>query len=287
MANVRDAISENVDGLFFVDESCIDCGVCRHFAPDYFVGKNGTSQVYKQPDDRAGEILAIRGLLSCPSNSIGSREKVNIKEVKDGFPLKMDKNVYLNGFNHRNSFGGHSYFITSKKGNWMVDSPRFIPHLVRKFEEMGGLKYIFLTHRDDVGDASKYAEHFKAQRIIHQFDKKAQPDAEIIVEEQNQLCLDDGEIYHVPGHTKGHQVLLWDSKYLFTGDHFAWMMRTERFGAFENYCWHSWTEQLNSILLMRDFKCVEWVFPAHGKWGPVENGDFPKIIDDYLDEARR
>jgi hypothetical protein len=29
---------------------------------------------------------------------------------------------------------------------------------------------------------------------------------------------------------------------------------------------------------MENFENVEWVFPGHGKWGKVENNQFPEII---------
>jgi glyoxylase-like metal-dependent hydrolase (beta-lactamase superfamily II) len=33
------------------------------------------------------------------------------------------------------------------KGNVLVDSPRFNPALAKRIEELGGVKYIFLTHK--------------------------------------------------------------------------------------------------------------------------------------------
>ena len=32
---------------------------------------------------------------------------------------------------------------------------------------MGGVKYIFMTHRDDVAQHAKWAEALKAERIMH------------------------------------------------------------------------------------------------------------------------
>ncbi len=37
-------------------------------------------------------------------------------------------------------------------GNILVDSPRFNPILAKRIEELGGVRHIFLTHKDDVGD---------------------------------------------------------------------------------------------------------------------------------------
>ncbi len=98
----------------------------------------------------------------------------------------------------------------------MVDSPRYSKTLIQSIEEMGGIDYIFLTHRDDVADAHKYASRFGAKRIIHHGDKSAQPDAEIVFNEE--MKLGDFTLIPTPGHTKGHSCLLYKN-FLFTGDH--------------------------------------------------------------------
>ncbi len=48
-----------------------------------------------------------------------------------------------------------------------MDSPRFAPPLVKRLEEMGGVDYMYLTHRDDVADHQKFHQHFGCDRILH------------------------------------------------------------------------------------------------------------------------
>jgi hypothetical protein len=50
--------------------------------------------------------------------------------------------VYYPGFNSPKSYGGHSYVIQHLEGNWLIDSPKYLLHLIRRFEEPGGLRYI-------------------------------------------------------------------------------------------------------------------------------------------------
>lgn len=278
MANLRKAIPENVAGNYYVDSTCINCGVSRHYAPEIFGDTGDYAYVRQQPRTASEESAAQRALLSCPTSSIGMREKLDLTAARKSFPLAMTDSVFLNGFNHRDSYGAHSYFIKSETGNWLVDSPRFVPDLVRKFEALGGVRYIFLTHRDDVCDAHRYARHFAARRIIHRLDADAQPDAEIILDGEAVYRTDSGEIHYTPGHTAGHLVLLWESRYLFTGDHFAWDASRDRFTSFRDACWHSWEMQITSVEKMEPFRDVEWVFPGHGKWARVEKGTFPEII---------
>lgn len=45
------------------------------------------------------------------------------------------------------SIACESYLIVRPEGNVMVDTPRFNPVLAKRLQEMGGVKYIFLTHK--------------------------------------------------------------------------------------------------------------------------------------------
>src|SRR5690606_35775627 len=112
--------------------------------------------------------------------------------------------VFYCGFNARKSYGGNSYLLLREGGNWLIDSPKFLPALVRKFEELGGIATIFLTHRDDVADADRYAAHFHAQRVIHRRELASQPGAEIVIDGEKPLELAPGIlVIPTPGHTAG------------------------------------------------------------------------------------
>jgi len=69
-----------------------------------------------------------------------------------------------------------------------------------------------------------------------------------------------------PGHTKGHCVLLFENRFLFTGDHLDWDRDRdrERLAASKNYCWHSWPQQAESMKRLADYR-FEWVLPGHGQ----------------------
>jgi glyoxylase-like metal-dependent hydrolase (beta-lactamase superfamily II)/ferredoxin len=282
MANLKKILPVNMEGNFYVDSSCINCSVSRHYAPDIFGDSGDHAFVKRQPVNEKEELAVKQALLACPVAAIGMKKKIDLTEARNSFPVNMTEEIYLNGFNHRKSWGAHSYFIKADTGNWLIDSPRFVPDLVRKFEQLGGIKYIFLTHSDDVCDAHKYAKHFGAIRIIHTLESHAQQDAEIILEGEDTHMIDNGEIHFMPGHTAGHLVLLWKDRYLFTGDHFAWISSMNRFGSFRDACWYSWEQQIDSVRKMLAFQNVEWVFPGHGKWKQINKGEFPGIVQDSL-----
>jgi len=264
MASLAKALPANVPGPWFVDSTCIDCDTCRQLAPRVFGEADGYSFVQAQPradDERA----ALHALLACPTGSIGTRGNNDAKPAMADFPLPIDGDVYYCGFTSPKSYGGSSYFIRRPDGNWLIDSPKYLPQLVRQFEALGGLAHIFLTHQDDVADADKYARHFAARRIIHQLELDAQPDAERVIDGFDPVELAPGFLaIPTPGHTAGHIVLLYANRYLFTGDHLAWDRDDERLIAFHDYCWHSWPQQVRSLARLLDYQ-FDWVLPGHGQ----------------------
>ena len=181
MADAKRRVDSNVAGDFFVDSSCINCGVSRHYAPKTFGDDGAHAFVKNQPSSEADTLAAQMALLACPVAAIGTSRKHDLSRARGSFPYALADNIFVNGYNHRSSYAAHSYFIRGDKENWMVDAPRFTKHLANNIEAMGGLDRIFLTHRDDVCDAHKYAAYFGAERVIHEFERAAQPDAEIIL----------------------------------------------------------------------------------------------------------
>lgn len=266
MADRKKIVRENVDGDFFVDTTCIDCDTCRQIAPGSFKDAGNYSYVWEQPDSAQARRRATQALLACPTGSIGCDSNNNAAEVMDDFPLPIEDGVFYCGFNSPKSYGGNSYFIENAGGNWLIDAPKFNQHLVKRIEERGGLKYIFLTHEDDVADADRFAEKFKAQRIIHADAIQACRDAEIVIEDSNTFAAtpDGFKIVHTPGHTKGHMVLLYRNKFLFTGDHLYFNREAKHLEAFRDYCWYSWSEQTKSMKTLIDFD-FEWILPGHGQ----------------------
>ena len=265
MANLKRRLAENIQGEFYVDSRCIDCDACRQIAPANFREQGGFSVVFRQPASVAETRDAARALLACPTGSIGTMGKRDIRNVADDFPLPVDENVYYCGFNSPKSFGGNSYFVRHPDGNWLIDSPRFTRHLVEQLEKAGGIRYIFLTHRDDVADAQKFAEHFSSQRIIHRQELRSQPGAEVVLDGDSAIAFSpDFLVVPTPGHTRGHCCLLYRNRYLFTGDHLDWDRTHLRLDASEEYCWYSWELQKPSLARLLDHS-FEWILPGHGQ----------------------
>jgi len=265
MADLKKRLGGNVEGLFFVDSTCIDCDTCRQIAPSVFEELGDYSVVHHQPADDREVREAARALLSCPTGSIGTVTKIDLKPARLDFPLPITDSIYYNGFASPDSFGASSYFVRHPDGNWLIDSPKYLPYLRDRFQEMGGIRYIFLSHRDDVCDAARYAEAFSSERIIHRFELSAQPDAERVIDGYDPVQLSKNFlIVPTPGHTRGHLALLYQNKYLFTGDHLWWSRNRNALTASQSVNWYSWPMQIESVRKLLEYP-FEWVLPGHGE----------------------
>ena len=285
MADPTQRLDTNVQGNFFVDATCINCDTCRQLAPDSFREVGECSAVVIQPVGDEGLHRAYQALLACPVGSIGTQrsDKTRLQQAMSSFPLLIEGGVFYCGFNSEKSFGANSYFIRHSDGNWLVDSPRYLKHLVDALERMGGLRYIFLTHEDDVADAARYAARFGATCIIHRADAEAMPDAEWIVDGSDSIPLaPQFNLIPVPGHTPGSSALLYDQQFLFTGDHLWWDPETRSLQAPQRLVWRSRAMVQSLEKLLGDQ--FEWVLPGHGdriKLTPEEMRNQLRLLVDH------
>ncbi len=275
MAHLAQRRPENVEGDFYVDSTCIDCDTCRWMAPAVFGRLGEQSAVVHQPEGAGDRHPALQALLSCPTASIGTvTPPTDIKTVQAEFPLPIADNVYHCGYHSQKSYGAASYLIQRPEGNILIDSPRLAAPLVRQLEALGGIRYIYLTHRDDIADHAELQRHFSqvnpvgmaCDRILHadEIGPDTQ-DVEIQLTGTDPMQLEpELTIIPVPGHTKGHTVLLYQNKFLFTGDHLAWSARLGHLAGFNRFCWYSWEKQIESMERLATYE-FEWVLPGHGR----------------------
>lgn len=267
MATLNRRRAENSSGDFYVDSTCIDCDTCRWMAPEVYSRIGSQSAVHHQPIDEKERLRAMQALLSCPTASIGTVEKpTDIKQAQASFPIPIAETVYHCGYHSENSFGAASYLIQRPEGNVLVDSPRFTPPLVKQIEQLGGVRYLYLTHRDDVADHARFHRHFGCDRILHKDEISSDTKTvEIQLSGAEPVQLEpDLLIIPVPGHTKGHTVLLYNNTFLFTGDHLAWSESLHHLYAFRRACWYSWSELTQSMQNLANYS-FEWVLPGHGR----------------------
>lgn len=269
MAQPALRLETNVPGDFFVDSSCIDCDACRIFAPAVFHDAGGQSAVYHQPETEEELLAAQRALISCPTASIGTLEKHDMRAAVASLPEHIAEDVYRCGYTSESSFGAVAYLVYGENGTLLIDSPRFTEPLARNMARMGGVHRMLLTHRDDVADHERFHDRFGCDRVLHHADVgpgtrnvELQPAGNETIELAPDLLM-----IPTPGHTRGHAVFLYRDRFLFTGDHLAWSETRRHLYAFRSACWYSWTEQIRSMERLLDYR-FEWVLPGHGR--PVQ-----------------
>ena len=74
MANLKEKTPENVPGRYYVDNTCVDCDMCREIAPQIFKRQDdgAYSYVYRQPVSNEEIALAEEALTHCPTETIGN-----------------------------------------------------------------------------------------------------------------------------------------------------------------------------------------------------------------------
>jgi len=266
MAQPALRLDSNVPGDFFVDSTCIDCDACRQIAPGVFLDSGEQSTVFHQPETPEELLAAQKALISCPTASIGSVLRQDMHAALEAYPELIEDDVYRCGYTAESSFGAFSYLIRRGEGNVLVDSPRFSGPLVKRIDDLGGVRRMILTHQDDVADHQKYHDRFGCERVMHRDDVRAhtaaierKPSGKDAIELEPDLVM-----IPVPGHTRGHAVFLYREKFLFTGDHLAWSESRGHLYAFRSACWYSWPAQIQSMKRLLDYR-FEWVLPAHGR----------------------
>src|ERR1700730_3168748 len=151
--------SDNVDGDWFVDTRCIDCGTFQDLAAVMFCGLNVYSVVEHQPPP--GEAIdAWLAAQACPTNSIGTISR----QARPGrlYPRQIEprSGIFDCGYCSTESFGATSWLVCQPHGNVLVDSPRFTEALATPIAQAGGLAHVLLTHRDDVAEGARWGDRF-------------------------------------------------------------------------------------------------------------------------------
>ena len=286
MNSLREPRKENVLGGpgLYVDSTCIDCDTCRWLQPNFFTRKGDQSAVYKQPQTREERLEALKAVTACPTGSIAMKEATpeERKIARDSFPLPIEgveNTYYLYG--SRYTFGCAAYLVVRPNGeSVMFDCPRFNEKLAKSIEKLtgvGGVKYLVMSHRDDVAGHDKWAKRLGCKRILHQADvSSSQKTDEVEIQLTDEAFGENGKgfweldadglkVISVRGHTRG-SIALYDTKTLalFTGDHVMGRRITGRLGAGSRYNQDSWQRQIDNVAKLEEIE-FRAVLPGHGR----------------------
>lgn len=224
----------------------------------------------RQPGSDEEVLLAQHAAEVCPTRSIGTESG---RRWRNHHPLEVAPHVWRTGSNSFDTAGGNAFLVQRPAGNLLVDGPRYTHRLRDALDTLGGINLILLTHRDDVGDADRYAEAFDAEVLIHSADRDAAPYAQRVLTGDESVEVADGVVaIPTPGHTAGHMMFLLDGETLFSGDSLSWDPDLKDLWAERFVCWHSWPQQLHSLGRLADHRFA-LVIPTHGAISPTLDPD--------------
>lgn len=287
----------NAPGNLFVDESCIDCDVCRWMCPSTFGRKGIKSIVTDQPEDDESKLRAYAAMISCPVGSIRLHQPDPlVKDAATLLPAPIDPvrlpGIMHVGYHSSETYGATPYLMVRDEGNIMIDSPRFNERLAKEIENSGSLQYIILSHKDDVHDHDRWKKRFpEAKRVIHLADvSRYTEEAEIQLSGKDSWNLaDDVQILHTPGHTAGSLCVLVQTNgsgesALFTGDHLAYSAKRQGLDGFKRYNKGNEKVQGESLrLLANENLQFQWILPGHGRMIRFANDE--ERIESILEAA--
>lgn len=319
-------------GRLYVTRKCCGAGTCRNIAPELLgevapshgLRDDGSAQragtppvlpgsydpgaftgVLRQPRNKEEFLAARTAAAACPFSAIRlERPSARVPPGELGppwrdWPRRLEDNVWLVGHPSAKNFGAFSYFIELPGGGLLVDVPKPSEELFRWLEEHGGVRWLFLTHRDHAQHHAEFVARFPGcRRVIGAADvnlrestyQAATGDVEFklgsgpspMTLEGTSITEDalaDAELAVLPqpGHTSGTLCLLYRGRFFFTGDHLSHSRHLGHIVAHRLQCWGDWERQCASMRLL--VKWAEagqlrfaWLLPGHGEWHSFADG---------------
>ena len=249
---------------WYVDGRCMNCDVARQLAPELIGEVGGRSEILRQPGDEAEADTLRAAAYACPTRSIRD-PSAPLDSARDPFPMRVDEGVYLCGHNSEQTAGANAYLLLRTGGHLMVDTPRWSNSLATRYEALGPVTDVLLTHGDHAAHGRRYADRFGARLWIHEGDLGEAPDADRVLHGTDPVEIAEGVVVHpLPGHTEGSVLYVVDGRYCFSGDSIYWSRTTGDVEVFGSVTWYSITELAASLARSVDRLRFEWLLPGHG-----------------------
>ncbi|XXY46214.1 MBL fold metallo-hydrolase [Sorangium sp. So ce269] len=326
----RERVDEGDWGRLHVTRACCGAGVCRNFAPELLAevapahaepARGGVERrglpvlegshdegaftgVLRHPRSQADLEAARAAVAACPVHALRLRPPAERARPAGAlgppfrtWPRRIEDDVWALGHPSDKNISATVYFIERPGGGVLVDLPRPTEAIFRFLEEHGGVRWIFITHRDHAHHHAEFAARFPGcRRVLGAADvnlrgseyQEATGDVEIQLRDRPEPMtlegapLADGElagaelaVLSQPGHTAGSMCLLYRGRFLFTGDHLAYSRRLGHITAFRLQCWDDWERQTRSVrrlaaLAEAGHLRFTWLLPGHGEWHRLE-----------------
>ncbi|MFJ5924601.1 MBL fold metallo-hydrolase [Kitasatospora sp. NPDC092948] len=273
---------------WYVDDRCTGCDVARQLAPDLIVQAGRGSEMVRQPRDAAELAQVNAAAFACHTRSI-RRHSGPLDVAADPFPLAIDENVLLCGHNSGRTAGANSYLLRRPDGTvMMIDTPRWAESLATRYEAVGRVTDVLLTHRDHAAHGRRWADRLHARLWIHEGDLAFAPEADRVLRGLEPAEVGDGVVaLPVPGHTEGSVLYLADDRYCFSGDSMYWSRTADALAVAEHVTWYSIEQQAASLARVAPLLHFEWVLPGHGERKRLTSEQMAEQLSALVEQAAR
>ncbi len=149
---------------------------------------------------------------------------------------------------NRDTLGGTAYAIVTSMGNILIDSPAW--HDVNRefIAELGGVKWLAITHRGGIGKTTTVATELSCEIIIQEQEAYLLPEAKVTTFHHKFNLNDSIQLIWTPGHSPGSSCLYYAGAggVLFTGRHLLPNQSGEAVPLQTSKTFH-WIRQLRSV----------------------------------------
>ena len=153
---------------------------------------------------------------------------------------------------NRDTLGGTAYFIVENEANILIDCPAWDEVNQNYLNSVGGVRWLFLTHRGAIGKAREIQQAFGCEILIQEQEAYLLPGLRVTTFKQD-FNIGNAQVIWTPGHSPGSSCLYYprEGGVLFSGRHILPNQTGELLPLRTAKTFH-WFRQLLSIQLLRD-----------------------------------
>lgn len=171
-------------------------------------------------------------------------------------PIKLPRSIFptLLAFPpNRDILGGTAYLILETSGNILIDCPAWESTNQAFLEKVGGVRWLFLTHRGAIGKVKEIQQTFGCEVVIQEQEAYLLPGLQLTPFQHELTLSSTSQVLWTPGHSPGSACLYY-SQYggvLFTGRHLLPNQQGRVIPLRLAKTFH-WRRQIDSIGKLRD-----------------------------------
>lgn len=154
---------------------------------------------------------------------------------------------------NRDTLGGTAYLIVESAGNILVDCPAWSESHQQFLQDLGGVRWLFITHRGGIGKAEEIVRDLSCQILIQEQEAYFLPQLKVTTFQKEFALSASSTAIWTPGHSPGSSCLYSTSHdgVLFSGRHLLPNQFGDPVPLRTSKTFH-WPRQLKSVLALRD-----------------------------------